>query len=172
MYKYRISKYNPLFRATNGRYLKEDWISISDIGKTFDGTQLTIESYKAIEDGYVNALHLIIGYMNIPFLSIKNFSKNSSIDVLQDLIKKYPGLYTEKILDTYHDSKELDNLEKDVLDSYSRLLLRENIWSEVFYQEKVKVFIKYDYLMGIHSNQSLEKIIPDIEKLGLFVEKF
>jgi len=105
-------------------------------------------------------------------ISIKNLSENSSIDVLQDLIKKYPGLYTEKILDTYHNSKELDNLEEGGLDSYCRLLLRENIWSEVFYQEKVKVFIKYDYLMGIHSNQSLEKIIPDIEKLGLFVEKF
>jgi len=172
MYKYRISKYDPLFRAANGRYLKEDWISISDIGKTFDGKQLTIESYKAIEDGYVNAIYLIIGYMNIPFLSIKNLSKNSSIDVLQDLIRKYPELYNEKILDIYHNSKELDNLKKGVLDSYCRLLLRENIWSEVFYQEKFKVFIKYDYLMGIHSNQSLEKIIPDIEKLGLFIEKF
>lgn len=172
MYKYRISKYDPLFRAANGTYLKEDWISISDIGKTFDGKQLTIESYKAIEDGYVNAIYLIIGYMNIPFLSIKNLSKNSSIDVLQDLIRKYPELYNEKILDIYHNSKELDNLKKGVLDSYCRLLLRENIWSEVFYQEKFKVFIKYDYLMGIHSNQSLEKIIPDIEKLGLFIEKF
>lgn len=172
MNKYRISKYNPLFRAANGRYLKEDWISISDIGKTFDGKQLTIESYKAIEDGYVNAIHLIMGHMNIPYLSIKNFNKNSSIDVFEDFIKKYQELYTKEILDTYYHVKELDNLEKGVLDSYCRLLLRENIWSEVFYQEEVKVFIKYDYLMGIHSNRSLERIIPEIEKSGLFVEKF
>ena len=35
MKEYRISKYDPQFRV-NGAYQKNEWTSISDIGKVFD----------------------------------------------------------------------------------------------------------------------------------------
>jgi hypothetical protein len=50
--------------------------------------------------------------------------------------------------------------------------LREDIGAKIFYPRKLKIFICYDYLMGIHCNRSIENVIPTIEALGLFVEKF
>lgn len=50
-------------------------------------------------------------------------------------------------------------------------MLREDIGAKVFYPRKLKVFICYDYLMGINCSKSIEKIIPQIENLGLYVEK-
>lgn len=52
MYKYRISKYNPLTVDENGDY-KEDWTAISDIGKSFDGETLTVAKYVEVEDSYI-----------------------------------------------------------------------------------------------------------------------
>jgi hypothetical protein len=40
MNEYRICKYNPRFRV-NGVYIKDEWTSVSDIGKTFEDGVLT-----------------------------------------------------------------------------------------------------------------------------------
>jgi hypothetical protein len=36
----------------------------------------------------------------------------------------------------------------------------------------MKVFIGYDYLMGVHTSKCLDPIISSIEELGLYVEEF
>ena len=52
-YGWRITKYNPAFRNEKGAYLKNEWISISDVGKSFDGKILTLPEYQKAEDAYV-----------------------------------------------------------------------------------------------------------------------
>ena len=42
MNHYRISKYSPEYRQ-NGVYLKDEWTSIADVGKTFDGVMMSID---------------------------------------------------------------------------------------------------------------------------------
>ena len=42
MFSWRITKYNPAFRNSVGAYLKNDWIAVCDIGKTFDIKILTL----------------------------------------------------------------------------------------------------------------------------------
>jgi hypothetical protein len=39
MYKYRITKYNPIYRDPEGKYTIEDWTAISDIGKVFNNSK-------------------------------------------------------------------------------------------------------------------------------------
>lgn len=171
MYKYEITKYNPIFRDENRRYLKEDWTAIGDIGKSFGGELLTIDGYKKVEDSYIEVIILVMEYLEIPFLLINNVGRSFSYDRFMEIRKNFRELYSQDILGIYTNAKDLDKLDKGGVDSFCRLLLREDIGSEVYYPRRMKVFIGYDYLMGIHTSKSIDSLIPSIEQLGLFVEK-
>ena len=172
MYKYSITKYNPSFRNDKGAYLKEDWIAISDIGKYFEGQQLTIERYKNIEDNYIKAIHLIMDYLGISYLNIKDVMESFSLELFKNNMKKYPKLYNNEMLELYTNVKDYKELNKENIDLFCRLLLREDFGSDIFYPRRMKVFIGYDYLMGVHTSKCLDPIISSIEELGLYVEEF
>lgn len=171
MYKYNISKYNPAFRDSNWRYMKEDWTGISDIGKTFDGKVLAVEDYIATEDSYIKAIQTIFDFFNLEYLKVYDVRKSFGDNQFLELINMRKVKYTSDILELYNIANSIEKLEYEDLDLFCRLLLREDIGAKIWYPRKVKIFICYDYLMGIHSSRSIEKIIPAIETLGLFVEE-
>jgi hypothetical protein len=171
MYKYNISKYNPAFRDRNGRYMKEDWTAISDIGKTFDGKALTVEDYVATEDSYIKGIQTIFNFFNLEYLKVCDVRKSFKDNQFWELISRRKVKYTSDVLELYNIVESIEKLEYKGLDLFFRLLLREDIGAKVYYPEKLKIFICYDYLMGIHSRRSIEKVIPAIEALGLFVEE-
>jgi hypothetical protein len=172
MYKYNISKYNPAFRDNNWRYMKEDWSSISDVGKTFDGKTLTVEDYLATEDNYIKAIQIILKFYNLTYLRVCDVRKSFEDKKFMNLISKRKIVYTSDILETYNSAESIERIELKDLDVFFRLLLREDIGAKIFYPRRLKIFICYDYLMGIHSSRPIKKIIPDLEALGLFVEEF
>lgn len=53
MKTYRITKYNPKNREKDGVYSKDEWTSISDIGKSFGDYKLTASDYLKVEDQYL-----------------------------------------------------------------------------------------------------------------------
>ena len=170
VYKYEITKYNPIYRDEGRRYLKDDWTAISDIGKSYEGEILTIDGYKQVEDSYIKAIELIMAYLHIPFLLVDHVSRSFDVETFTELNKDTRQLYAQDIIEIYHDVKNKDKLEKEQLNGFCRLLLREDIGADVFYPRKMKVFIGYDYLMGIHTSKSIDALIPTIEQLGLFVK--
>ncbi|MEK5061640.1 hypothetical protein MHB81_25240 [Paenibacillus sp. FSL H7-0326] len=170
LYKYRISKYNPLTVDKNGDD-KEVWTAISDIGKSFDGETLTVAKYVEVEDSYIKAIHIVMDYLETPFLLINKVIRSFSYDTFMEMIQDYRELYTEEVLEIYSNANDLEQLDKDKLDSFCRLQLREDLGADVFYPRRMKVFIGYDYLMGFHTSKSIDSLIPRIEGLGLFVEK-
>jgi len=173
MYKYRITKYNPSFRDYNGAYLKDDWISISEIGETFDEGELTLEQYKQTEDGYIKAIQLIMDYLSVPYLIITDVDIPEHPDeIFQKRIKIFREFYTDEMLEYYFSAKNNDKLNKEKLDFHCRFMLREDIQSDVHYPRKMKVFIGYDYLMGIDTSKSLEPIFPLLKETGLYIEDF
>jgi len=173
MYKYRITKYNPSFRDDNGAYLKDDWISISEIGETFDAGELTLDEYKKTEDGYIKAIQLIMDYLSVPYLIITNVDiPDPSDEIFQKRIKKFRQFYTDEMLEYYSIAKNNDKVNKEKVDFHCRFMLREDIYSNVHYPRKMKVFIAYDYLMGIHTSKSLEPIFPLLKETGLYIEDF
>lgn len=172
MYKYRITKYNPLFRNDEGIYLKEDWTAISDIGKVFNGKELTIESYKKTEDSYITVIHSIMEYLNVPYLTVTDVTRSFPLEMFKNIMSKYHELYSDEMIEYYSREKNNDTLEKESIDVFCRLLLREDIGSKIFYDRKMKIFIGYDYLMSIHTSKSLDSMISLIEELGLYVEDF
>ncbi|MBD7971284.1 hypothetical protein H9647_24780 [Paenibacillus sp. Sa2BVA9] len=167
MYRYEITKYKPNFRDEE----YEDWTAISDIGNSYEGQILTIEKYKEVEDSYIKAIHLVMEYLELPFLLINNVVRSFSYDTFMEIRKDCRELYTKEILERYSSAKDLEELDKEKVDSFCRLQLREDIGATVYYPRRMKVYIGYDFLMGIHTSQSIASIIPSIERLGLFVEK-
>jgi hypothetical protein len=50
MISWRVTKYKPDFRDERGAYLRDEWTSLSEVGKSFGGVKLTFEEYRKIED--------------------------------------------------------------------------------------------------------------------------
>ncbi|WP_416729348.1 hypothetical protein [Fictibacillus sp. JL2B1089] len=172
MYKYRITKYNPVFRDNEGIYLENDWTGISDLGKSFNGKELTMEQYKETEENYISAIQLIMSYMKTPYLKIEDAIQSFSKDMFFDLIADYKPLYTKDIIDFYLDIKNINEVRQDNCKLLLSLMLREDIGAKVFYPRKLKVFIGYDYLMSVHTSRPLEPIFHEIEQYNLYVEDF
>ncbi|MGG0658289.1 hypothetical protein [Rummeliibacillus pycnus] len=152
--------------------MKEDWTAISDIGKVFNGKELTIESYKKTEDSYISVIRLIMEYLNVPYLTVTDVIRSFPLEMFKNLISDYHELYSKEMIEYYSSEKNNDTLEKEYIDVFCRLLLREDIGSKIFYNRKMKIFIGYDYLMSIHTSKSLDSMISLIEELGLYVEDF
>lgn len=174
MYNYRIKKYNPKFRDEFGRYTKDEWTSIYDIGKIYDKFEFSKESYSLIEDSYINSILKILEIKNISSMTIKNLVVWRSVDqfILEIKSDKFQDLYTLDMIKLYERLEEGINLNRTEIGEFCRLLLREDIGGLLVCPRKLKIHIGYDYLMGIESSTCLDKIITEIEEIGLFVERF
>ena len=60
MFCWRITKYDPKYRDSRGAFLKNDWISFSEVGDIFEGKKLTIEDYLKVENAYVASVILFM----------------------------------------------------------------------------------------------------------------
>lgn len=170
MYRYRITKYNPMHRNEEGLYiLKEDWTSISEIGKKFDGIELTVKQYKKTENAYVDSIRLIMQYIGIKYMLIKNIEPWST-EHFNKSINKYSACYNNELIELRKKIKNESKLDIEKTTNFCRLCLREEIWARIVYPRRLKIYFGHDYYMYIHSSVSLEKIIPQIEALGLFVD--
>ncbi|WP_186320415.1 hypothetical protein [Fictibacillus phosphorivorans] len=173
MHKYRITKYNPLFRDAEGSFTRDDWTSISDIGKMFDNQELTIEMYKKTEDSYIKAVHLTMDFLNLPHLHARNIIKSFPDDQFLALINDNIELYPKDMLHYYFSNvNKTGKITYEDVSKHCRLQLREDLGSALFYPRKCKLFIGYDYLMSVHSHIQLDPIFESIQNLGLFVEEF
>lgn len=166
MKKYSITKYPK--RNVMGQ---EEWTSISDIGKEYNGVNLDVREYKKIEDAYVNAILEIMEYMNIENLWIKNVFRWK--DLKKDIQEKvFKELYTDSMLNIYEEVKEEARLDKENVSDLIRLELREDIGGLLYVPYRFKVFIGYDYMMGVHTSMPLENLFGRITKLGLTIYQF
>lgn len=167
MKKYSITKYSQSIDLN-----KDEWTSICDIGKKINVVNLSPEIYKKTEDAYVNAILLIANHMKINKFKVKEISrwKDLKSEIISDLEKK--ELYTDEMLKLYDNIKDNDFINKSELSNLIRLELREDIGGKIYVPYRFKIFIGYDYMMGVHSSLSLKGIFNDIENLGLNIYQF
>lgn len=169
MISYRITKYNPALRDSDGIYLDNmEWTSISDIGKPKYNSP-TYEEYETVETAYVQAILLILNKGNIKSLKVDSLEQyceeKDFINYQQD--GTFNNISIEfKDIRSLEESKELfsANLEK-----YVRLILREVIWMDLI-ADNFELRIGYDYYMYIKCLEITPESIIMIQKLGLFVE--
>lgn len=167
MKKYSITKYS----KTN-IIERNEWTSISDIGKEYNGLIFDVQQYKNMEDAYVNTILEIMRYMNLENLYIKNVFrwKDLKKDIQTNhIIKK---LYTDSMIKIYEEVRDGKILNKKDVSDLIRLELREDIGGLLYKPYRLKVFIGDDYMMGVHSSLSLDNLFDYIKKLGLNMYQF
>jgi hypothetical protein len=148
--EYRVSKYNPALRDSSGAYTVEEWTSVSDIGRSFDGVNLTQAEYQRVESAYVSAALAFLGESGVSELKVQE-------------LENPQGLRLE--------IEEGSTLPLERAAEVIRALLREEFWC-LLKAEGGSVHMGYDYLMSIR----VPRRCPAAEKAtvenGLFVERF
>lgn len=147
MIEYRISKYNPLFRV-NGKYTLEDWTGTGDVGRVFNGCELTQAEYMATIYRYIDCVMEIVAAAQVSeFIA-------SDIEIYSADVRWRNGevLMQQKLRDILADC------------------LQENIWCRLSGRES---FIHFGYDLYVYVGceldySSMERICS---RYGLFVEE-
>ena len=142
--QYRVTKYDPANRV-NGEYTKDEWTSMYDVGRSYNGKVFTFEEYLKVEKSYLDVIK----------------------DVLKELdIKAVEVRQGERIFSALNNS--VVNSREEVL-MIARGVLREDFWCKL---EARDFFIHfgYDYYMYIGADIEEKKMHEIAEKNGLFAE--
>lgn len=161
MYSYRITKYDPKNRNQLGHYQKEDWIGVDDVGRKFFEKILTLEEYLKVEEAYAQSLIIIMDFLKLESLALKKFSK---------LQLSHPELLSRELLDTYNNSFNNEQINKEKVTLLTKLLLREEVVG-IFQSSKMFVRFDCDYYMFVGTSKKLSNGTREkIKSMGLFVE--
>ncbi|MGA9773986.1 MAG: hypothetical protein WBV94_33455 [Blastocatellia bacterium] len=160
---WRITKYNPKYRAENGAYLKDDWTSISDIGQEFDGRVFTYEAYREIEDAYVSTVMEFVSEAMIDSLKVTNLEGPHFLRKRASKLKDI--VYDPKLI------REGMKVSGKDLEEICRLCLREFVWCRLVGEKGFYIHFGYDYYMHIDSSVASEQSILFAQEAGLFVEE-
>ena len=68
---HEIVKYRPEYYDENGAYKANEWTSISDIGKSYDGKIFTLENYLRVEQRYIAVILSIMSRMDCKYLTVE-----------------------------------------------------------------------------------------------------
>ncbi|HWG41698.1 MAG TPA: hypothetical protein VN688_02855 [Gemmataceae bacterium] len=149
MLEYQITKYNPSFRDSSGAYTRDEWTSISDIGRSFGGVVLTATEYRRVEDAYVAVALSFLRESGQSALTVSGLENN----------RKYPIEFGEGSV-----------LALEQLGTVIRLVLREKFWCRL---EGLASFLHFgwDYYMYAGVPCSCPASQELAKKLRVFVEE-
>lgn len=165
MLSWRITKYNPKNRNSNGVYLiKDEWTSYSEVGNTIDGKTFTYQEYLEVENSYVSSIIFFMECNNLENLRIAHLEKSFTLDNKDTYL-------SENMKNDFNVVKNGLDIDKNKIDSIARLVLREKLWCK-FESKDMFVHFGWDYYMYIGSSKACEKSIKKIQELGLFVEEY
>ena len=129
----------------NGAYTKNEWISICDVGKTYDGKVFTFKEYLSVEKAYLNVIEKVMLELNVKRVRIKQgeymYSK------LNNSVLRSP----EEVL------------------MVARGCLREDFWCKLV-TNNFFVHFGYDYYMYIGANIEEKHMSEIARENGLFSE--
>lgn len=162
MYCYRITKYDPEYRNSEGYYMKDGWTAISDIGKVFNNKKFTLPDYLLVEEKYCEVVKSMMNEAKVDTLRVKELEKNCCLsreeEDSDDLKKMYDFLEEGMTIRNYDVALVV------------KLILRESIWAKLVSKD-FEVHFGYDYYMFICSGGASRKAIAQISQSGLFVEE-
>lgn len=135
MKQVRISKYNPIYRNGEGKYDIEDWTSISDVGKVYDGNVFKMKDYELVEERYISCILDILNECNIQELYLTEYE---CYDVTLSWINR-------------------QRIPINQIPDFSKDCLRERCWGKLS-NSNIFIHFGYDYYMYIGCNLSIDTI--------------
>ena len=161
MFQWRITKYNPARRNTKGHYPLDEWTSVSEIGKSFAGTTLTLESYLEVESAHVTSMLDFLEALGSPRMYAQRVESGRprSAAIPGDVLQRAP-----------REGKAIP--PRDVA-RLCRACLRERIWCRLESADR-SVFVHwgYDFYMYLGAPGDYPDVAERIRDRGLFVEAF
>jgi hypothetical protein len=152
MHEYRVTKYDPSHRDDSGAYLRDEWTSFADVGRSFGGIPLTLNEYERIEAAYVRAAEQYLAESSTGTLSVHQ---------LEDTRRLAPAFITEGA-----------SLPLEQVGGVLRGLLREEYWCRIQADSGAFIHVGWDYYMYIGVPYECPASQRAAEALGLFVEEF
>jgi hypothetical protein len=163
-YCWRITKYDPKKRNSQGCFLEDTWISYSDIGSLYHGGRLTYDEYVRVENLYINAIVEFMKCLNVSHLQVKSLENH-------DRISEDPSVDRAEVM-FVNALKENASLSLEQVKMASKLILREYFWCKLISKHKMFVHFGYDYYMFIGSRLECKGALQKIRESGLYVEEF
>lgn len=170
MFKYRITKYNPKCRSNNGAYIKNEWTSVSDIGKSYYEGEFTATDYINIEDKYISIILSFFEITNTCKVYIQQLEKTLDlIEIAEEeckysLSKRFNKELYEKICNGIY-------LTIEEACEIARMILREYMWCKIYIDSQNYIEFGYDYYMYFISNVSYFQPLAAQKPSGIFIEE-
>lgn len=149
----RVTKYDPKNRDANGHYtLVDEWIGMSDIGKSYQGQIFTMEQYLATEEKYIQAVELLIqktGVNHLELLDLENHSHETALNL-----------------------SEGKTIPRTLIKELVKMILRGEVWGRLVAKNQFEIHFGYDYYMYFVGKSLMDDIIEELRKIdGLYVEE-
>jgi hypothetical protein len=174
MKQYRITKYDPQQRNDLGHYVVDEWTSIYDMGRKFNGVVFSEEDYLITETMYINAIIQFMICSSTDELKLSDVNHYYERDSdFEEHCKNFRELYSASTMRVFPKIKNRSSFALPEITDICRLILREDVWGTLK-SKTMFVHFGYDYYMyiGVNDNCNCERAIEEIEKSGLFVEEF
>jgi len=164
MVGFRVTKYDPGLRRPDGTYSMDEWTSVSDVGRAYNGKIVSRSEYLRGETNYVQAVRCFIGDSGLQKLRVTDLQLN------EVRVESLPSEIAQETL--AHVGSAVDEIDVcgDDLDWIVRLALREAIWCRLKGDQGFYVHFGYDYYMYIGSDEM--KTVPPLLPSGIFAEVF
>lgn len=166
MRTFQLSKFNPEFRTKDGKYLKNEWTSISDIGQIFDDGLLTSKEYLSVEANYILAIEFILRELNSENLKIVGLTDN---DYYLEKEKFIP--YDDSDDNLYENLKEGNILSIEASLRLLKLMIREKAWCYLV-NDKITIRVGYDFYLNVTIENKLYCFNKIENDLNLFIIEF
>lgn len=168
MQQYRISKYNPTLRNSDGNFMQDDWTSVFDIGSVFERQTFTKKHYLDAEQHYINCVLKIFDQAKLEHLRVTNLDKKGFNARFNDLKKVHSELGDQCFLSIkiVEDCK----VNRSEIEIICRMVLRELIWCKLEISSQFFVHFGWDFYMYVGSHQALDVIQSGLSS-SLFFEQ-
>lgn len=125
MYNYKITKYS-LENKGKTENIFDEWTSISDIGKKYNGREFLYEDYIKVENSYIEAILMFINLNDIKYITIDELEKHTSN---KDIYDEY-DIQIEDLINTVENRIQINICD---IDLFIRAILREkNLGKTIF----------------------------------------
>ncbi|MBU3131872.1 hypothetical protein KPL40_05350 [Clostridium gasigenes] len=173
MIKYRISKYNPIYRDRNGTFQNDEWTAVSDIGKKYNDKELSKEEYLAIEKKYIRVLKIIMKEKGINKFIVKELEKEFMLSEVCKQLEEVQIVVSKEERYQFREIEEDYTIKYSKVDSILKLLLREGLWCRLMdIESNFSVEIGYEYYMYVTCSELSNLVISKIQNNELFIEEF
>jgi hypothetical protein len=158
VFTYRVTKYDPCERDRGGAYRKEEWTSVSDVGRTFGGSTLSEQDYLWTEDAYVQAVKSLLAESMVRSMRVTDLEAHySGQDVRID----------DDVLDECRKVRNNSIVSGRLLEFVVRGCLREYIWCRLSGSKESYVHFGYDYYMYVGVPKPAGELILPV---GVYLE--